>query len=1312
MKLIFTRHFNKVILAAMLMLVSFSALHSQSSVARQWNECQLNCIRKYFAKPTVHARHLFHCSVVMYDAWAVYNEEATPFFLGNTWGNYTCPFDGIPMPADGDLLAAQEKAISYAMYRTLWNRYTIFAPGANLLTIQGFINAQMTALGYDPAITSTDYSDGDPAKLGNYIAAKMQEFALQDGSNQQLNYANQYYQPINGQISPLLPGNPNVTDPNRWQALVLNQCIDQNGIPIECPPGTGAPALSHEWGNVVPFALTEDQSDVYQRDGHDWKVYLDPGAPPYLDTTLQTGLDESFFKWGYVMNIIWHSFHDNNDGVMIDASPNNIGGLNITSAAQLPHTFEEYQAFYDMFNGGVNDPGHGINPVTGEPYEVQMVPRSDFTRVLSQYWADGPASETPPGHWFKLFNEVADHPMLEKRWMGEGDLLSNLEWDVRGYFALGGGIHDAAVACWSAKGYYDYTRPIMAIRWMGSKGQSTDPMLPSYHPAGLPLIPGYIELVEEGDELAGTNNEHVNKIKIYSWRGPFAGTGIDGAGWLLAENWWTYQTAGFVTPPFAGYYSGHSTYSRTGAEIMTLITGDEYFPGGYSEFVAEAGEYLIADEGPSVTVKLQWATYRDASDQCSVSRIYGGLHPPQDDIPGREVGMIVGPQCFNKANELMTQDPPRVDEITFSSELINDALAGSNWSVTIVFDEPMNPLITPQLTFVGSDVSSTFIVDGGQWTDVDTYVADFMIADANVTIDDLHISVAGAQDINGVNNLPGISTEVLVDTQNPGVVGYFTNNLPVAITDAEVEVPLQLTVSFSFTEPMNPDVLPVITFTGDDASATLQFDAASSSWTDNNTVFNAVFNAIDNNEEFDNVDIESAAGVDVNGNVQLIFGIDNLVIIDTRNPTVEGVALSATEISDADAGTELQLEFTFDETVNINDTPSISFPEGGVMSSLWFNESASGWVDEFTYSAIYFITDADVDVSDVDIAQMGVKDEHGNLQVNFSATNVLNIDTHNPQVISVNANAEVISDQLDGDNFMLDFDFDDSMDMTVVPGITFSGGDPLANTLTLDIMASEWIDSDTYRAVYFIEDANEEVLSLAVSLVSAVDDAGNSQNLEFFGFDVFDIDTKNPEIITASANTYNVTSANQGDNGFTILVIYDEVMDENTSPVVTFPNQMPSLTVNNDGSGWLSPTTYKACFDVPQDLTSMADIDVEISSSAMDAAGNISSEAFLDEFFDVNVIVSVAESSTDRSFVVYPNPTSIGQSLNVEWSEMPAELDVRVFNNMGQLVSNTFSKVSGAQRIQIDTNGLSQGMYHVQINSSLGTNLFTVSVLR
>jgi len=47
---------------------------------------------------------------------------------------------------------------------------------------------------------------------------------------------------------------------------------------------------------------------------------------------------------------------------------------------------------------------------------------------------------------------------------------------------------------------------------------------------------------------------------------------------------------------------------------------------------------------------LQWATYRDASDQCSLSRIWGGIHPPADDIPGRLIGMRVGADAFALAS--------------------------------------------------------------------------------------------------------------------------------------------------------------------------------------------------------------------------------------------------------------------------------------------------------------------------------------------------------------------------------------------------------------------------------------------------------------------------------------------------------------------------------------------------------------------------------------------------------------------------------------------------------------------------------------
>lgn len=294
-----------------------------------------------------------------------------------------------------------------------------------------------------------------------------------------------------------------------------------------------------------------------------------------------------------------------------------------------------------------------MNPVTGAAYVPKLVPRGDYTRVLAEFWADGPNSETPPGHWFVILNAVNDHPNLVRRFGGAGPVQGPLEWDVKGYFALGGAVHDAAIAAWGIKGWYDYVRPLSAIRAMADRGQSSDPLLPSYSPDGITLEPGYIELVEPGDPLAGAGAEHVGKVKLYTWRGPNyvfdPSTDQAGVGWILAENWWPYQRPTFVTPPFAGYISGHSTYSRASAEVLTALTGSEFFPGGMSSFEIEANDFLVFETGPSVGMTLQWATYRDASDQCSLSRIWGGIHPPADDIPGRLIGAQIGIRAFEFA---------------------------------------------------------------------------------------------------------------------------------------------------------------------------------------------------------------------------------------------------------------------------------------------------------------------------------------------------------------------------------------------------------------------------------------------------------------------------------------------------------------------------------------------------------------------------------------------------------------------------------------------------------------------------------------
>ena len=228
------------------------------------------------------------------------------------------------------------------------------------------------------------------------------------------------------------------------------------------------------------------------------------------------------------------------------------------------------------------------------------------------------------------------------------------------YFTLGGAMHDAAIAAWSHKGWYDYIRPVSALRWMQGRGQCTDPNLPNYDNVGLPLVDGFCEMVQPGDSDFPSASD-VDKLKVRAWKGPEYIDNPDsdeaGVDWILVEDWWPYQRPSFVTPPFAGYVSGHSTFSRAAAEILTAITGDEYFPGGMGEFTAPANEFLVFEDGPSQDIVLQWATYRDASDQCSLSRIWGGIHPPCDDLPGRRIGIDVAEHALNRPCAHRSQRP-------------------------------------------------------------------------------------------------------------------------------------------------------------------------------------------------------------------------------------------------------------------------------------------------------------------------------------------------------------------------------------------------------------------------------------------------------------------------------------------------------------------------------------------------------------------------------------------------------------------------------------------------------------------------------
>jgi hypothetical protein len=213
---------------------------------------------------------------------------------------------------------------------------------------------------------------------------------------------------------------------------------------------------------------------------------------------------------------------------------------------------------------------------------------TDKRKIVAEYWANGPHSELPPGHWdlFAQLVSARDHHTLDD--------------DAKMFFALTNAIFDAGIAAWEAKRAFDSVRPVTAIPYL-------------FH----------------GQQIS-------------AWGGPGKGAvTMDGSQWI------PYQPSTFPTPPFPEYISGHSTFSAAGATILTLWTGSERF-GGSVTFLAGSS---VIEPGltPAKPVTLSWKTFHAAANQAGLSRRYGGIHFKLADRVGRITGDLVGLQAWEKA---------------------------------------------------------------------------------------------------------------------------------------------------------------------------------------------------------------------------------------------------------------------------------------------------------------------------------------------------------------------------------------------------------------------------------------------------------------------------------------------------------------------------------------------------------------------------------------------------------------------------------------------------------------------------------------
>jgi hypothetical protein len=231
------------------------------------------------------------------------------------------------------------------------------------------------------------------------------------------------------------------------------------------------------------------------------------------------------------------------------------------------------------------DPGYAqqVQEILG--YSANL---TDEQKAIVEYWADGPDSELPPGHW-----------VLFAQWVSRRD-RHTVDDDAKMFFAMTNALLDASIAVWDCKRTFDYVRPITAVRFL----------------------------------MAGQD--------IRAWGGPFRGTQT-----IRGEQWQAYQTSAVPTPAFPEFSSGHSAFSAAAAEVLRSYTGSDAF--GDSIIVRAGSSRVEPGAVPATDIVFRWQTFSEAADQAGMSRRYGGIHFREGDLQSRAMGRRIGAQAWTKA---------------------------------------------------------------------------------------------------------------------------------------------------------------------------------------------------------------------------------------------------------------------------------------------------------------------------------------------------------------------------------------------------------------------------------------------------------------------------------------------------------------------------------------------------------------------------------------------------------------------------------------------------------------------------------------
>jgi hypothetical protein len=216
-------------------------------------------------------------------------------------------------------------------------------------------------------------------------------------------------------------------------------------------------------------------------------------------------------------------------------------------------------------------------------------------KAIVELMRDGPHSTGQSGHWLVFAQDISRRDHLD------------LDHDVQLFFAVANTAFDAFIAAWDTKRFYDSARPYALVRTL----------------------------------FAGQT--------VIGYRGPGHGVGP-----IAVAQWRPYSPSTFVTPPFPGYVSGHSTVSAACAKTIELLTGSDrmavyhrHLAGEATEPGAKVAQMQAIDGKPPVglgddkTVIVMMPTLSGTAEMAGQSRIMGGYHIQSDNMFGLKLGRDV-----------------------------------------------------------------------------------------------------------------------------------------------------------------------------------------------------------------------------------------------------------------------------------------------------------------------------------------------------------------------------------------------------------------------------------------------------------------------------------------------------------------------------------------------------------------------------------------------------------------------------------------------------------------------------------------------